>query len=299
MTTVPSRGHLSWQSTRFIGGSRQPARVALADSLRHMQDRLARRRLFGLDFLDAPDTASVVELLLGYDRAPSDDGLLPVLVTPNVDQLVKVDAGSDPVATEVVRTARYVIADGQPIVWASRLLGAPLATRLAGSMLLIDLWPRLIAGGTPVLVVASSDEIADLVRRDHPGAVVVVAPQLRVDDPATFIDFADRCIAAIDPVATVHVFVTLGYPRRERLIRVLIDQWPAEAPYPLFSAVGASFEMLYGLKKRAPRWMQRAGLEWFFRFLQEPRRLFRRYFVDDMAFFPLVWREWRRTRRAR
>lgn len=263
-----------------------------------MQDRLARRRLFGLDFLDAPDTASVVELVLGYDRAHPDDGLLPVLVTPNVDQLVKVDAGADPVATEVVRTARYVIADGQPIVWASRLLGAPLATRLAGSMMLIDLWPRLIADGAPVLVVASSDEIAELVRRDHPGAVAIVAPQLRVDDPATFTDFADRCIAAIDPAATAHVFVTLGFPRRERLIRVMIDRWPAGVPHPLFAAVGASFEMLYGLKKRAPRWMQRAGLEWFFRFLQEPRRLFRRYFIDDIAFFPLVWREWRRTRRG-
>ena len=56
--------------------------------------------------------------------------------------------------------------------------------------------------------------------------------------------------------------------------------------------------MLLGLKKQAPRWVQRAGLEWFFRFVQEPRRLFRRYFIDDVAFFPLVWREWRRVRRA-
>jgi N-acetylglucosaminyldiphosphoundecaprenol N-acetyl-beta-D-mannosaminyltransferase len=92
--------------------------------------------------------------------------------------------------------------------------------------------------------------------------------------------------------------VTLGYPRRERLIRVMIDRWPAGVPYPLFAAVGASFEMLFGLKKQAPLWVRRAGLEWFFRFVQEPRRLFRRYFIDDMAFFPLVWREWRRTRRS-
>lgn len=277
---------------------RQPTGEVPADSLRRMQDRLARRRLFGLDFVDAPDIASAAELVLGYDRSPADDGLLPVLVTPNVDQLVKVDAGSDPVAAELVRTARYVFADGQPIVWASRLLGAPLTTRLAGSVLIGELWPRLIADGVPVLVIASSDEIADLVRQSHPGAVAVVAPQLRVDDPGAVDDFAARCIAAIDPATTAHVFVTLGYPRRERLIRVMIDRWPAGVPYPLFAAVGASFEMLFGLKKQAPLWVRRAGLEWFFRFVQEPRRLFRRYFIDDMAFFPLVWREWRRTRRS-
>jgi len=262
-----------------------------------MQDRLARRRLFGLDFLDAPDIASVVELLLGHDRTPADDGLLPLLVTPNVDHLVRLDAGSDLVATELIRTAQYVIADGQPVVWASRLLGAPLATRLAGSMLLIEMWPRLIADGAPVLVIASNEAIAERVRRDHPGAVAVVAPQLRVDDPATFTDFADQCIAAIDPAATDYVFVTISFPRQEHLIRALVDRWPPGVPHPLFAAIGASFEMLYGMKKRAPRWMQRVGLEWFFRFIQEPRRLFRRYFIDDMAFFSLVWREWRRTRR--
>jgi N-acetylglucosaminyldiphosphoundecaprenol N-acetyl-beta-D-mannosaminyltransferase len=61
-------------------------------------------------------------------------------------------------------------------------------------------------------------------------------------------------------------------------------------------SVGASFEMLAGVRWRAPEWIQRIGMEWFVRFLQEPRRLFRRYFIEDVAFFGLIWREWRRTR---
>jgi N-acetylglucosaminyldiphosphoundecaprenol N-acetyl-beta-D-mannosaminyltransferase len=60
---------------------------------------------------------------------------------------------------------------------------------------------------------------------------------------------------------------------------------------PFAMGVGGSFDVAIGLVKRAPRWMQRAGLEWFYRFLQEPRRMFRRYFIDDMAFIWLFIKE--------
>jgi N-acetylglucosaminyldiphosphoundecaprenol N-acetyl-beta-D-mannosaminyltransferase len=58
--------------------------------------------------------------------------------------------------------------------------------------------------------------------------------------------------------------------------------------------MGASYEFYLNLKKRAPKFWQKTGMEWFYRFTQEPGRLFRRYFVDDMQFFPIVWREFRK-----
>ena len=65
---------------------------------------------------------------------------------------------------------------------------------------------------------------------------------------------------------------------------------------PFAMGVGGTFDVAAGKVRRAPRWMQRSGLEWFFRFLQEPRRMVRRYFIDDMAFLPMLWREWRTPR---
>lgn len=267
-----------------------------ATDRRATTDDLTRVRVLGLDFIDAADVGIVADALLAHRPRRRGDGPAPVLVTPNVDQMVKIDRGFDQVASDLVRSAQYVLADGQPIVWASRLLGRPLATRLPGSSLVEALWPRLVAAKVPVLVVASSEEIAGRVAADHPQAVVQVAPMLRAEQPAAVTAFADACLAAVDVERVRFVFVGLGFPSRERVIAELLERWPAAAPMPVFGAIGASFEMLYGLRRRAPNWVQRWGLEWLFRFVQEPRRLFRRYFVEDVAFFPLVWRAWRAQR---
>jgi N-acetylglucosaminyldiphosphoundecaprenol N-acetyl-beta-D-mannosaminyltransferase len=93
------------------------------------------------------------------------------------------------------------------------------------------------------------------------------------------------------------VFVTLGYPKQCNVIDGMLRRWPATRPLPLFLAVGASFDMYYGLVRRAPDIVQRMGLEWLFRLIQEPRRLFRRYLVDDPSFAPMVFREFKAVRR--
>lgn len=258
---------------------------------------LPRRHLFGLDLVDAPTVDAVVDELLAHDPAgwPSDDAL-PVVVTPNVDQLVHLDRGTDAIASSVVTRAAWVLPDGQPIVWASRWLDAPLSGRLAGSDLVAALWPRLVEAGAPRLVIASNDEVAGRVRAE--GGHAVVAPMLDVRDRAGIDAFVDDCARTIGEVQPTHVFVTLGFPKQCNVIDGILRALPEDGPRPLLLAVGASFDMHYGLVRRAPVWMQRAGLEWFFRFVQEPRRLFRRYFVDDVAFLRIVRRE-RAVQRSR
>jgi len=78
------------------------------------------------------------------------------------------------------------------------------------------------------------------------------------------------------------LFVAISSPKKEQFL----GRWQAEMRIPFAMGVGGTFDVAIGRVKRAPRWMQRVGLEWFYRFLQEPRRMFRRYFIDDMAF---VW----------
>lgn len=255
---------------------------------------LRRRALFGFNFIDAPDLAPVVDALLAGDGAdPTIRDAVPLVFTPNVDLLVHLDRNDSPRANALVRRAAFVLADGQPVVWASRLLGAPLEKRLAGSTLVAQLWPRVVTEQRDVLVIAANQHLALLLRADHPKARVVVAPRMRSGDDDALAAFAEECVATCDGVTPELVFVGLSYPNQYVLLDDLMARWSGPEAPQLYLAVGASFEMYYGLRKRSPEWMQRAGLEWFYRWMQEPRRLFRRYFIDDISFGRIVWNEYR------
>lgn len=251
--------------------------------------------LFGLDFVDLPGIDPLIEPLSEHVPRVHQDDPLPVVVTPNVDQIVQRDRERSVEANRLTDRSCLILPDGQPIVWASKALRRPLTARLAGSDLVPPLWTTLMEAGAPTLVIASAERTAERVRSDGPTAHALVAPMLSVDRPDEITAFGAVCADAILAGRPTHVFVTLGFPKQDLVIAATIDALAArDEPLPLFLAVGQSFEMHYGIVPRAPHWMQRVGLEWFHRFLREPRRLFRRYFVDDPAFLAIVWRERRR-----
>ena len=259
---------------------------------------LRRRRVFGFDFVDAAAMDEVVGAFAAVPRGEAvvTPGQLPVVVTLNVDQLVRLERQADATSEAVIRNAVVVLPDGQPIVWASRLLHTPLASRLPGSTLVAKLWPELIRQERPVAVIAGNDTITALVEGEPGHTSALTAPWLDLADRPHFDAFADECVAHLREHAPEFVFVALSEPKQSNLIDGILRGWqPDMGAVPLFFAVGASFDMHYGLKRRAPGWVQRLGAEWLYRFVQEPRRLFRRYFVDDPYFFAMVWREWRRT----
>ena len=257
-------------------------------------DDLRRKRLFGLDFVDTPTVAVVARTLLDFRPPTSSTMVLPVVITPNVDHMVILRADDlDPVVADVVQRAAWLLPDGQPIVWTSRLVSRPLSARLPGSELVEQLWPAVCREGIATMVVAPNTETADRVRLDHAGAIVVEAPRFQPHDAAALDDFAATCIASMDDAGVRFVFVAVGFPLSAAFAGSLLRQWPSDRPVPVVLCIGASFEMFHGLKRRAPIWMQRLGLEWFFRFIQEPRRLFGRYLLRDPRFAAQVWREWR------
>jgi N-acetylglucosaminyldiphosphoundecaprenol N-acetyl-beta-D-mannosaminyltransferase len=257
-------------------------------------ERLQHQHLFGLDFVDETSLVPVIDALMCGDIQSPEDDRVPVVVTPNVDQLVHLDRQTDPVSSELIRSAAMVLPDGQPVVWASRWLGRPLRARLAGSTLVHEMWPRVVAEGARSVVIASSERVAALVDAEGSHCHAIVAPMIRLDDRSGLDAFVDMCATLIDEVDAEFVFVTLGYPKQFHIIAGLLDRLPASPT--TFFAIGASFDMHYGLVRRAPQWVQRIGMEWAFRLLQEPRRLFRRYLIDDPSFFRIVSREQRRLR---
>ena len=277
-----------------MSAATNPAFGAAPESSHLTTVPLARRHLFGHDFVNDPDLRRVALDLLQYVDTPSE--LLPVVVTPNVDHVVQFQS-APPAAQRVADHARWCLPDGQPIVWASRILGRPLATRLAGSSLVELLFTDPELPLPKVVVVASNDAIATQVRRTAPDSLALIAPHFGAGDDAAIADFVATHLASIVAHDPRLVFVAIGFPKDLLVIDALLAAWPAALDRPVILAVGASFEMLFGFRTRAPGWMQRTGLEWFYRFLQEPRRLFVRYFVRDPAFLLLVAREWRRATR--
>jgi N-acetylglucosaminyldiphosphoundecaprenol N-acetyl-beta-D-mannosaminyltransferase len=247
----------------------------------------ARRRvtLFGLqiDCLTLDDTVDLVEQFV---RA----GSLHQQVSVNVDKAVK--ASHDPALRDLINRSDLVNADGAPIVWASRLLGRAVPERVSGIDLMLALIARAERVGHRVYFLgARPDVVRALVARlgrEHPRLAIAGARDgyWRPDEEADVV----RGIAAARPDI---VFIALPSPRKE----AFIDAWGERMGAPFVMGVGGSFDVYAGHVRRAPGWLQRLGGEWLFRLVQEPRRMWRRYLVDDMQFVPLLLRELLRRRR--
>jgi N-acetylglucosaminyldiphosphoundecaprenol N-acetyl-beta-D-mannosaminyltransferase len=260
---------------------------------------LTRQRLFGFDFISERSFDVVVSAIASGDGPTADT--LPLVVTPNVDDVVRLSDARYADLAAATRRARFVLPDGQPIVLASRLLGRPLAARLPGSSLFPLLWEELRRQRRRVMFIAPSELVGSGLAAEYDALAYVISPFFDADDPCQLAEAIGVCAALFDEVQPEFVLLGIGFPKQQRLALGLIDHHAGRQPSgrpPLFLLLGGSFEMHLGLKRRAPAWVQRAGLEWFFRFLQQPRRLFRRYFVTDLKFLPIVWREWRAGRAA-
>ncbi|MBS1568717.1 MAG: WecB/TagA/CpsF family glycosyltransferase [Bacteroidetes bacterium] len=257
---------------------------------------MKRVELFNLPFIAAEDHGQVVQEVLRWPLEPERTGELPLLSTPNVDQVVRLHRPEHAGLLNQIGHARYVLPDGQPIVWVSKWKKhKELPARLAGSDLFPALWRQLAGSGKPVLMVLANDSIGDALKREHPDMRWIVPPFYAAGDRVAEREVVDAVLAAWVARPVPLVFLGLGFPKQERLALQLIERLRGTAaPLPLFLLLGASFEFHAGLKKRAPVIFRKLGLEFFHRFLSEPRRMFRRYFVDDLAFLGLAIKELRK-----
>jgi N-acetylglucosaminyldiphosphoundecaprenol N-acetyl-beta-D-mannosaminyltransferase len=255
------------------------------------------RNLFGFNFVSHGDVSAIVDHIAGPQ--PSDE-LLPFVLTPNVDYIVRLRQAGMADLADVLPQSRYVLPDGQPIVWTSHLTGEPLAARLPGSTMFPVLWRRVVDECRRTVVIASNETTAAQLNKEYPEAGVFVPPQFDADNRAEIARVADQCAALVRDTRAEFVFVGISFPKQQRVALAVTERLRAAGDHvPLFLLLGGSFEMYLGQVKRAPGWVQRFGLEWLFRFVQEPRRLFKRYFVTDTRFAWLCVRELVRSRTAR
>jgi N-acetylglucosaminyldiphosphoundecaprenol N-acetyl-beta-D-mannosaminyltransferase len=230
------------------------------------------------------DVLRFEEALLEIERLV-EGGTGGAIFTPNVDHVVQ--AQTDQAFAGAYARASLSLADGAPIVWASHLLGQPLPERVSGADLVLPVLRLAGRRGWRVALLGASPSVAARaasVARERCGAsiVSVTSPEVDAGDEAQ-VTVIGHTLAAARPHL---VLVALGAPKQELLIdRVLERVRPA-----VLLGIGAGLDFIAGAVRRAPPLLRRAGLEWAFRLVQEPRRMWRRYLVRDPAFLSIVAR---------
>jgi N-acetylglucosaminyldiphosphoundecaprenol N-acetyl-beta-D-mannosaminyltransferase len=201
--------------------------------------------------------------------------------TPNTHQLELISRS--PTTRQLVETASLVVADGMPVVWASRLQGTPLPERVAGSNLVWTLAGEAADAGASIFLLGGEDTTASRAQE----ALEDRIPKLRVagtyspplgfeQQPEELARIREQLVAAQPDL----VYVGLGFPKQEQLIQIVAECLPRA----WFLGIGISLSFISGDISRAPSWMQRCGLEWGYRLWCEPRRLFGRYVVHGVPF---------------
>ena len=243
---------------------------------------------------------------ISIDRLGFDEALAAVtdlvarrhggcVFTPNVDHIVMAEDNED--FRRAYAAADLSLADGMPVVWASRLLGSPLPAKISGSDLVGPLmaladsmrWRVYLLGGAEGV----AQRAADALERTHARLAVVGAasPIIDLSRPR---EEREHIVEEIRRAAPDLVLVCLGAPKQELWIAENLD---ALSPAVLLG-VGAAIDFLAGTARRAPRWVSEHGLEWLYRLVREPRRLWRRYLVRDPRFAGIVLRELYARRQA-
>ena len=241
----------------------------------HIDDRPERKRVaIGDIFVDNVDLSTAVEQIDEFVGS----GQPHQVVTVNLD-FVSI-ASREPSFRTTVNHADLAVADGMPLVWLSRLRGQPLAERVAGVELVTESCRLAASRGASVFLLGAASEIAEAAAH----RLETMWPGLRIagfySPPMGPLEGVEneRIVGMIREAAPDLLFVALGAPRQDLWIR---ENQP-DLRVPVAMGVGCVFDVLAGSVRRAPVWMQRTGLEWAFRLLQEPQRLWRRYLVNDL-----------------
>ena len=244
--------------------------------------------LFGLPF-DALTETETLDRIFDFAAHPGSERGCRIAATVNVDFIVNTyrtlkSAPVDPALAAVLRRAELVVADGMPLVWLSRLLGTPLPERVAGSDLVPMIAERAAREGVKLYFLGGREEYtrraAEILRERCPGLEVELSsPMVRLDAPDAAERDAEIC-RAVNASGAAILLVGFGNPKQE----LWLERNRRNLDCGIAIGVGGTFNFIAGAVKRAPDWMRRSGTEWIYRVIQEPRRLWKRYFVGFFQF---------------
>ncbi|RKZ40644.1 MAG: hypothetical protein DRQ49_07685 [Gammaproteobacteria bacterium] len=247
--------------------------------------------LFGFDFISAQSLGDVIDHIMNYRLNPDYEHRLPFVLTPNADQVVKLDQVQHQALKEKLCQALFILPDGYPIIWFSRLVRKSLKARLTGSDLFPILWQRAKQNRQKILVIVCQESLGQKLKQDYDNIAYYAPPFFEINS-AIFDNVCQSIVDKIKVFEPLYVIIGIAFPKQECLSLAIHSTLKKQAiPSPLFLCLGASAEFYVGVKKRAPLFLQKMGLEWLYRLLQEPGRMWRRYILGAVFLLKLYAKE--------
>ncbi|MCI6173866.1 MAG: WecB/TagA/CpsF family glycosyltransferase [Clostridiales bacterium] len=250
---------------------------------------MARIRFMNIEI----DNLTMDEALLEIDRlirTRSD----AFVVTPNVDHIVQIEKGG--VLGKIYQKADLILCDGKPLIWLSYWYGTPIKEKISGSDLFPAICRMAAVRGYRMYFLGAAEGVAakaaENLTRKFPGLQVVgtYSPPYGFEKDTEEIQKIIRQIREARPQILI---VGLGCPKQEKFIY----DYRKDYNVPVSLGLGASLDFEAGRIQRAPRWMSDHGLEWIYRIFQDPRRLIKRYLIDDICIFRLAVKYKRKLRK--
>ena len=209
------------------------------------------------------------------------------VVTPNVDHIVKLE--KDEEFKEVYKNADLILTDGMPLIWISKMKSTPIKEKVSGS----DLFPRVCELAAKksysMFLLGAAEGVAakatENLKEKFSGLNIVgsYSPSYGFEKKE---DEIEKIIKIINEVKPDILAIGLGAPKQEKFIYKYKDRLNV----PISLAIGASIDFEAGNVNRAPKWMQQLGLEWFYRLCKEPKRMFKRYLIDDLKIIKIIFK---------
>lgn len=228
--------------------------------------------------LDMQETVEIIEKMIGLKKKS-------YVVPINVDVVIKIE--HDPYLKKIIDNADVVLVDGKPLIWISGICGKKIKAKVSGSDLVPMLCKVAAKKGYKIFIIGGKEGIAEQAKnnleKNYPKIHIVgtYAPPFGFEKNKEELEKINHLISQVHPDLLITCF---GCPKQEKWIYENMMNYDAKVSI----CAGATVDFLAGKVKRAPRWMSEYGLEWFYRFLQEPRRMFKRYFIDDIKVLKLI-----------
>jgi len=209
------------------------------------------------------------------------------VVPVNVDVIMKIE--KDPELKKITDQADMVLVDGKPLVWISKLYKRPIKEKISGSDLVPKLCELSAEHGYTIFMIGGREGIAEQAKRNIekqcPGVQIVgtYSPPIGFEKDQNELEKINQMISNTKPDLLI---ACLGCPKQEKWIYDNYQKYNAKVSI----CAGGTVNFLAGNVKRCPQWMSEHGLEWLYRFFQEPNRLFKRYFTDDVKILGLMWK---------
>lgn len=209
------------------------------------------------------------------------------VITPNVDQIVRIESNS--YFAKICNNAELLLADGHPLLWIAKWYKNPIKEKICGSDLVPHLCARAADKGYSVFLLGAAPGVAKKaavkLKAQYSGLIIAgtYSPPLGFENNPNEIEKINSILKESNADL---LFVGMGVPKQDIFIYENMNKYKI----PMSFSIGATIDFIAGEQKRAPKWMSKIGIEWLYRLLADPKRMFKRYIIDDMKIFALAWK---------